>query len=244
VVKTEDRRALRSLPHDPRTILRSIRILAALALLATAGPARSQNEPPSAPIPLAKAIEGLAPAPRIAYLEYLLKTETSDPEVYFQLGLAFYDAEKPDSALFYYAKAVALDPALSKAYVNMGVILDDQHRQSEATRMFEKAAEVNPRDVLAHAHAAYLLFDAGEYDGAWAHLSKALAIDSLDPQPHFYLAIFFWESGVFRESLVEFEKVVSLAPGSYLAKKAEENITVLQESFRGPALESLPAPGR
>ena len=235
---------MRSFSHGRRTIVRSIRILTLIVLLATAGPARSQNEPPGVPVPLGKAIDGLAPAPRIAYLEYLLRTGSNDPEVYFQLGLAFYDAEKPDSALFYYAKAAALDPGLSKAYVNMGVILDDQHREREAAQMFEKAADVNPRDVLAHAHAAYLLFDAGEYDGAWKHLSKALAIDSLDAQPHFYLAIFFWESGIFRESLVEFEKVVSLAPGSYLAKKAEENITVLQESLRGPAGESLPTPGR
>ena len=79
--------------------------------------------------------------------------------------------------------------------------------------MFEKAVEANPSDLLAHAHAAYALFDAGEYEAAEAHLSKALAIDSLDPQPHFYLAIFFWESGMFRESLVEWEKVVRMRPG-------------------------------
>jgi tetratricopeptide (TPR) repeat protein len=243
VVKTENH-TLRSLSRGRRAVVRPIGILAALVFLATAGPARSQNGPPKAAVPLGKAIEGLAPAPRIAYLEYLLKTGNSDPEAYFQLGLAFYDAEKPDSALFYYAKAVALDPGLSKAYVNMGVILDDQRREREAAQMFDKAVEVNPRDVLAHSHVAYLLFDAGEYDGAWEHLSKALAIDSLDPQPHFYLAIFFWESGIFRESLVEFERVVSLSPGSYLAKKAEENITVLQESLRGPAGAGLPAPAR
>lgn len=243
MVKTEER-TLRGLSHGRRTIVSSIGILAALILLAISGFAQSQNEPPGVPQPIGKAIEGLAPAPRIAYLEYLLGKGSDDPEVYFQLGLAFYDAEKPDSALFYYAKAAAHDPKLSKAYVNMGVILDDQHREREAVQAFEKAIEVNPRDLLAHSHLAYLLFDTGEYDGAWEHLSKAIAIDSLDPQPHFYLAIFFWESGIFRESLVEFEKVVSLAPASYLAKKAEENITVLQESLPGPAGESLPAPRR
>ncbi|HVO76726.1 MAG TPA: tetratricopeptide repeat protein [Candidatus Bathyarchaeia archaeon] len=219
----------------------SLRILTLIALLGIAAPARSENGSPGAQVPLAKAIEGLAPGPRIAYLEYLLKAGSRDPEVYFQLGVAFYDGERPDSALFYYAKAAALDTALSKAYVNMGVILDDQHREREASQMFEKAVSVNPRDVLAQAHAAYLLYENGEYDGAWEHLSKSLAIDSLNPQPHFYLAIFFWDGGMFREALVEFERVVSLAPGSYLAKKAEENITVLQEALLGPA-EGSPTP--
>jgi cytochrome c-type biogenesis protein CcmH/NrfG len=73
-------------------------------------------------------------------------------------------------------------------------------------------------------------------------MAKALAIDSLDPQPHYYLAIFFWESGMFRESLVEWEKVVSCAPGSDLAGKARENIAILQQALLAPPGESVPPP--
>ena len=225
-------------------MVRSLRTYLVIAFLAAAGTAHSHAIQEEQPPQLAKELEGLAPGPRIAYLEYLLKSGRRDSEIYFQLGVAFYEGERNDSAMFYYSKAAALDPRLSKAYVNMGVILDGQHRPQEATGMFEKAAEMNPRDLLAHAHAAYMLFDAGEYETAWSHLSKALAIDSLHPQPHFYLAIFFWESGMFRESLVEWEKVVQLAPGGDLARKAEENITVLQEALWGPTGESVPLPRR
>jgi tetratricopeptide (TPR) repeat protein len=222
-------------------MVRTLLILTILVLFAPAG-ALPQTASTTDQVPLAKALEGLAPGPRIAYLEYLLKAGSTDPEVYFQLGVAFYDGEKPDSALIYYAKAAALAPGLSKAYVNMGVLLDAQHRPQEALSMFEKGIEANPRDLLAHAHAAYLLFDDAQYETAWSHLSKAIAIDSLHPQPHYYLAIFFWKCGMFRESLVEWENVVRLAPGSEIAKKAEENITVLQEALSGPAGEVVPAP--
>jgi len=225
-------------------MVRSLRMYLVIAFLAAAGAARSQATKEKESVPLAKELEGLAPAPRIAYLEYLLNSGRKDSEIYFQLGVAYYEGERSDSAMFYYAKAAAFDPRLSKVYVNMGVILDEQHRPQEAMGMFEKAVEVNPRDLLAHAHAAYMLFDAGEYETAWSRLSKALAIDSLHPQPHFYLAIFFWESGMFRESLGEWEKVVRLAPGGHLAKKAEENITILQEALLGPVGESVPPPGR
>jgi tetratricopeptide (TPR) repeat protein len=213
-----------------------------IVVLPATGIAGSPDESTTVWTPLAKAIEGLAPGPRIAYLEYLLKTNGGDPEVYFQLGVAFYEDEQADSALFYYSKAAELDSLLSKAYVNMGVILDERQDRQGAIGMFEKAVAVNPQDVLAHAHAAYMLFDAGEYGTAWEHLSKALAIDSLNPQPHFYLAIFFWESGMFRESLVEFERVVSLANGDYLSRKAEENIAILQRALRSPAGQSVPEP--
>jgi tetratricopeptide (TPR) repeat protein len=241
MVETESG-TLRCHLQERQTLDRSLGILIIIAVLVTAGTALSQTEPPSAPVPLAKEVEGLAPGPRIAYLEYLLATKGGAPEIYFQLGVAFYEGQQPDSALFYYAKATALDPRLSKAYVNMGVIFDEQHRQREAIGMFEKAAELNPEDVLAHSHASYMLFDAGEYEAAWTHLSRALAIDSLNPQPHFYLAVFFWESGMFRESLVEFEKVVSLASGGHLAERAEENITILQEALQGSGGDGHSAP--
>ncbi|MCX5752593.1 MAG: tetratricopeptide repeat protein [Candidatus Krumholzibacteria bacterium] len=210
--------------------------------LSRAAPVDSRAASPSDQDSLGRVLEGLAPGPRIAYLNYLLESGRTDPEIYFQLGVAYYEGENSDSALHCYAKAVALSPSLSKAYVNMGVIFDGQNRRGEALRMFEKAVEANPKDLLAHAHAAYALFDSGEYEAAETHLSKAFAIDSLDPQPHFYLAIFFWESGMFRESLVEWEKVVSCAPGSDLAEKARENITILQHALLAPPGEGIPPP--
>jgi tetratricopeptide (TPR) repeat protein len=182
---------------------------------------------------LSSALEGLDPTARIAYLKYLLPSRPKDAEIYFQLGVAFQDESQPDSAVFYYRKAIAVDPKLSKAYVNMGVVLDDDRKNVEALAAFEQGAAANPKDVLAQSHAAYMLYQMGDYDKAWDHLSKALEADSLNPQPHFYLAIFFYESGIYREALNEWETVVRLAPDSFLAKKAEENITMLQEALTG-----------
>jgi tetratricopeptide (TPR) repeat protein len=220
-----------------------LHIALVLALtLAAPNAGSAQSAAPSGADSLGLVLEGLAPAPRIAYLMYLLETRTGDAEVYFQLGVAYHEASKPDSALRYYGKAAELAPGLSKAYVNMAVLYDGQNKRNESLRMFERAIEVNPDDLLAHAHLAYTLFGAGEYEAAGSHISMALAIDSLDPQPHFYLAIFFWESGMFKESLVEWEKVVACAPDGDLAKKARENIAILQHALLAPAGEGVPPP--
>lgn len=206
--------------------------LAASALMA-AVQAEEQGQRTGVQSELAKELEGLAPGPRIEYLRFLSVSRPADPEVFFQLGVAFHEDGKGDSALVYYRKATQLDPGLSKAYVNMGVLLDDMAKPGEAIAMFEKAVSINPNDFLAHAHAGYMLFEEGSHEEGYSHLAKALAIDSLDAQPHFYLAIFFWESGMYREALTEWETVVRLAPGSYLAAKAEENITILQQALTG-----------
>jgi tetratricopeptide (TPR) repeat protein len=229
-------------PRRFRIMIRPLYIFLLAIYASLSVPVSPGSASPSEQDSLGQVLEGLAPGPRIAYLTYLLQTQKNDPEIYFQLGVAFHEGERPDSALYYYAKAAALSPRLSKAYVNMGVIFDGQGNRDEALRMFEKAVEANPKDLLAHAHAAYALFNAAEYEAAEAHLSKAFAIDSLDPQPHFYLAIFFWESGMFSESLVEWEKVVSCAPGSDLAEKARENIAILQQVLLAPPGEGIPPP--
>ncbi len=223
-------------------MIRPLRIFLLMLSLSIAVPAGPLSASPSGQDSLGLVLEGLAPGPRIAYLSYLLETRKDDPEIFFQLGVAFHEGEMPDSALHYYAKAAALSPRFSKAYVNMGVIFDGQNRRDAAIEMFEKAVEANPNDLLAHAHAAYALFGTGEYEAADAHLTKALAIDSLDPQPHYYLAIFFWEGGMFKESLVEWEKVVAYAPGSDLADRARENIAILQQALLAPAGEDVPPP--
>jgi tetratricopeptide (TPR) repeat protein len=184
-------------------------------------------------------LRGLEPLPRIAYLRYLLRTKGEDPEVYFQLGVAFHESANPDSALWYYGKAARTDTQLSKAYVNMGVVYDEKGLQANALEMFEMAASINPSDVLAHAHAAFIRFlspePLGDDDKAWEHLSRALEIDPNHPQPHFYLAIFFWESRMYREALLEWERVIDIDPDGYLAGKARENIIILQKALNAPS---------
>jgi tetratricopeptide (TPR) repeat protein len=185
-------------------------------------------------IPLRQQIDGLAPEPRIAYLEYLLRTNGPDPEVYFHLGVAYHEQELLDSALVYYGKAVEIDPAFSRALVNMGVIYDDRGRHNQALASFERAAAANPGDVLAHSHASYIRFLRNDYRSAWRHLSEALASDPDHPQARFYLAIFFWESGMYREALREWERVIELEPDGYLAARAQENIILLQKELNVP----------
>jgi tetratricopeptide (TPR) repeat protein len=179
-------------------------------------------------VPLSEQLEGLAPGPRIAYLRHLLSTGRTDPDVFFQLGVAFHESATYDSALHYYAKAKEVDPGFTKAYVNMGVIYDESGQLLRALALFEGAAGIDSTDILAHSHAAFIRYQLEDYREAWSLLEQALRSGPDHPQPHFYLAIFFWENKIYREALREWEKVVDLDGDGYLAAKARENIIMLQ----------------
>ncbi len=197
-------------------------------------------------MPLAKELEGLAPEPRIAYLRHLASSRPDDPEVFFQLGVAFHETGEGDSALHYYGRSLDLDPSLSKAYVNMGVLWDGRGGFERALELFDRAIEINPEDLLAHTHAALALLEHKRYEESWKYLDRALGIAPRDPQPRFILAIYFWECGMFREALAEWETVIELVPGTALAAQAEKNIALLQRALSEASSggRPLPAEGR
>lgn len=179
-------------------------------------------------ITLAEELSGLPPEARIAYLNHLIRGGRNDSEVFFQLAVTYHGISKADSAISYYKKAIEKDGKNFKAYVNLGVLFDDQALSREAEKNFRLAVAINPDDVLANSHLALMIFQRKKYDEAWKYLSHALKMGPDNPQPRFYLAIFFWESRMYREAMAEWEKVVELDKGGYLAERARENIVMLQ----------------
>ena len=186
-------------------------------------------------VPLRVQLDGLDPLSRIAYLRYLVSTGRDEGEVYFQLGVAFHENDTPDSAEYYYRKAIDSSPELSKAHVNLGVLYDTRGDASLALSEFQIALAIDPDDILALSHAAFLQFLMGRHGKADEYISQAIELDPESPQPHLYMAIFFWESGIYREALLEWERVIELAPESGLADRARENITLMQNALRGAA---------
>jgi Flp pilus assembly protein TadD len=182
-------------------------------------------------ISLATQLEGLGPLPRLAYLRHLMAQGRTGADVMFQTAVAFHELDQPDSAHYYYDRAIEIDPQDFKSHVNKGVLYDDKGDYARAIKSFATAVTLNPKDVLAHSHLAFLLHQNGDYRAAWNHLHTALEIDPLNPQPHFYLAVFFWDSKIYREAMREWEMVMDLDPGGFLAVKARDNIVMLQEAL-------------
>ncbi len=211
---------------------RFISIFLLVMLLHGAGGPAAQETGETKEPPLGVQLEGLSAEARITYLRYLMESGKRDGETYFQLAVAFHESAAPDSAEFYYLKAIESSPDLSKAYVNLAVLYDDQGKKTHALAKFEEAIAVNPEDLLALSHASLMNFQMGNFSRASDYISRAIAADPDHPQPHYYLAIYFWESGIYREALREWQLVVDLDPEGQLAGRARENITLVQNAMR------------
>jgi len=73
----------------------------------------------------------------------LIAAKPGDAELLYYMGENFYAGERPDSALFYYEKGLAANPAYPLNYVGKGKVLLANGKDAEALPLFAKAKELS-----------------------------------------------------------------------------------------------------
>ena len=205
-----------------------------------AAPAASQ------PSDLASRLNAMAPAAQIDTLRAMVAADTTDAQLQFFSGNAYYsfasglEASAPgriaylDSATAAYKRAVAIDSTMSKAYVNMGLAYQEHNQPAEARKVLERAIEVNPEDVLAYCHLGYLSHVRGDLTEAMRQYKLALTIDPNSAQAHYNLGLAFAEAKIFGEAVREWELVIKSDPDGDLGKTAAENVRIIQQYMKQP----------
>jgi tetratricopeptide (TPR) repeat protein len=67
-----------------------------------------------------------------------------DPDVFFNIGVNLLNADRPDEAIVYFAKAVTLDPAYADGYFRRGLAHLQRGRNAEAKADLEKFIQLQP----------------------------------------------------------------------------------------------------
>jgi len=152
----------------------------------------------------------------------------SDPELYFKLGNALYDQGRRQEAQVNFEKALSLKPDYLKAMTNLGVVLNESGKSEEALRYFDSALALAPNDITVMCNKGQAFYALRRYPEA---INLYLAATKLNPAsqlPHYLLGVAFADAGIYREAIVEWEKVVQADPKSDTATTALEGIKVLR----------------
>jgi tetratricopeptide (TPR) repeat protein len=67
-----------------------------------------------------------------------------EPDVFFNIGVNLINANRPDDAVVYFGKAVALDPAYADGYFRRGLAHLQRNRSTEAKADLRKFVELQP----------------------------------------------------------------------------------------------------
>ncbi|HET6349015.1 MAG TPA: tetratricopeptide repeat protein [Candidatus Krumholzibacteria bacterium] len=231
---------------NSRTMIRAA-LVVALLCAAAAGCKKEAAEkaavPPAATggNDLATRLNAMDPQAQIDTMRTLVKMDSTDAQMHFYAGNAYYsfasglEASAPnrsaylDSAATCYHRAVAIDSTMSKAWVNLGLAYEDDNKPADAQKALETAIAVNPKDVLAYCHLGYLYHANGNLSKAMDEYKQALAIDPNSAQAHYNLGLAFAESKIFGEAVREWELVIKADPNSDLGKTASENVKIIKQ---------------
>jgi tetratricopeptide (TPR) repeat protein len=78
-----------------------------------------------------------------------LDAATTSPDVFFNIGVGFVNANKPEEAITYFTKAIAKDPAYADGYFRRGLAALQLGRMAEAKTDLQKLLELQPTGAQA-----------------------------------------------------------------------------------------------
>ena len=147
----------------------------------------------------------------IAYLQDLLKKNTTDVKARQVLANVYFSSNEIKKAEKTYLEVLKMEPN-AETYNNLGVLYLKEENAQKAVESFQKAVELDPNFTRAYFNLGELSLISGKFPMALAFFKKAETIDKNHPLVHYKLGVSLTKTGRLEEALKEFEEAVKQDP--------------------------------
>jgi Flp pilus assembly protein TadD len=128
------------------------------------------------------------------------------------LGVALYEAGRPEEAAEVYRQASALDPGNAEILNDLGTCLCELGQFDEAIAVCELALALDPECAPAHTGLGNIWDMKNDFNAAVAAYQRAIAADPEYAKAHANLAFVLRKSGRIDEALAASQRAVTLDP--------------------------------
>ena len=129
------------------------------------------------------------------------------------MGRVLYDLQKPEEALPWLEKAVALGPTRANALNDLGNLLQELRRPEEAEDAYRRVLELEPGNADAHSNLGTALKERGLVDEAVDAYRRAVESDSEHSGAYFNLGNLLKKEERFEEAASAYRQAVRIDPG-------------------------------
>lgn len=167
--------------------------------------------------------------------------DSSDPELFNYLGMAYYSKKKYDIAEQKYIMALGLNPKYSDARNNLGVVYLALQRWDDAINQFKIVSDdiFYQNQVAAHINLGLAYVGKGDYPKALSLMRSVVADFPRDPRGRLNLGKVYFALDRYELAIDEFKRALELS-GDYavaqynlgLAYLKIENRIAAQSAFR------------
>jgi tetratricopeptide (TPR) repeat protein len=148
----------------------------------------------------------------IMIYQHAVRQNPDDPDAHFNLGNAYYSAERYADAIDPYKQAVRLKPDLELAYSRLGYAYTQLRQYEPAIQAFEAAIRLNPREHIDRVNAGLAYFYIGKSSQAIAHLKEATRLKPDSADAHNNLGYVLRSTGADREAILSLKQAIRLNP--------------------------------
>jgi tetratricopeptide (TPR) repeat protein len=176
----------------------------------------------------------------IPQLEALTRKTPHDPEVFFNLGLAYSESQQYPEAVIALKRAAELEPRRHQVWVAMAVAYMYLKRQADAKAALEEALRIKPGDPLALQNLAGVLGEMGDLEAAAEAARVACAANPPNPRSLWVLAenVRKWavdprattkREWLLSEASDAYKLLLSRYPDAPMVEDAEKALTLIAE---------------
>lgn len=155
-----------------------------------------------------------SPPASLDQLEAAIGREPSNPKLYVELGLLYWQNDDFPQAFEAFQQAVKVGPASAEAHNWLGVAIMEKADLPGATAEFRKAVSLDPKYVRAYLNLGSALAKGGELDRAIAAFRKVLALEPDNLAAHLNLGVALRDKGDTPKALVHLRRVAKAEPNN------------------------------
>lgn len=180
----------------------------------------------------------------ILLLELFLSNEPENPDLLYNLGMAYSDQNQLKQAIALLTKLIKTEPEHVNGRVALGVALARSHEDDDAIRELQIAIEKAPQNLWAHRNLGAALMHQKRYSEALEHLRLATEIDANDQAAWFGYGQALGKAEKLDEADQAYLKTIDIDEFSNIAELArKERSKLAQDTFhsRTPGIERMDA---
>ncbi|MBI4854407.1 MAG: tetratricopeptide repeat protein [Acidobacteria bacterium] len=161
-------------------------------------------------------------------LEVTKNVYQPNPQLEYEVGLAFYKVGDLKQAEIRMKKAIELDSSFYEPLVNLAKILQKQNRYEEAIIILDKAIKMAPNDADIYNLYGANLFEQNKLCEAKSYLLKSISLNNKIAETHYNLARVFSKLNLFAEAKSQLIIALNLNPKF---EEAKETLTSLNKEI-------------
>jgi superkiller protein 3 len=166
-----------------------------------------------------------------------ISVNSSDPDYYFNLGIAFYELKNYQESVENFKKAIDLCPIYYKAHLILGTVYLKIRKYLDAERHLKESINFNPKHALAYLNLGAVYSILKRYDEGITMFEKTLELSPKEVRAHFGLGKIYSLKGEVEKANQYFKNVVEYDTKGQLsihAKRAMASSSLEEEQVQTP----------